>query len=464
MNRIFEQLSKTHAELLFTILFVLYDFLAVFASLFIVDISLSIANVSYAEGKSLFIFIAIAVLWLFVLASAGVFSSNKSFLNIEHSKRTLKGLCLVFCISLFVSSPFFTPSGMGKLFIAFTISSILIFYGHIYLHHHFLFLKKLTGKRILIYGAGHLGRTVYNVMASSRYGLIPIGFVDDNVTSTGKEFYSCGLFGKSCVQVLGSGSALSAIIRAHDVDQVLVAISNISNNQLNEIHSICKAAHVEFSFVPNLFNYSVFDITLTTIGEVPIVLFHAKPISIYPALKRSFDIIVSVFLMIAFFPLACAIFCAVYFQDWSSPFFSHERTGIHGTRFRMYKFRTMHAKSDPYAHTPASSMDDRITKIGRILRKTSLDELPQLFNVLRGDMSLVGPRPEMPFITENYSRIEKMRLQVKPGITGLWQISVDRNLPIHENLEYDLFYIRNCSFFLDLAIILETVAFLFRGI
>ena len=124
----------------------------------------------------------------------------------------------------------------------------------------------------------------------------------------------------------------------------------------------------------------------------------------------------------------------------------------------------MTTESDPYAVNPTGENDSRVTKAGRLLRKTSLDELPQLFNVLKGDMSFVGPRPEMPFIVETYRDIHRERLKALPGITGLWQLSGDREKAIHENMDYDLYYIRNRSFFLDVAILLETLLFAFRGV
>lgn len=127
-------------------------------------------------------------------------------------------------------------------------------------------------------------------------------------------------------------------------------------------------------------------------------------------------------------------------------------------------FSTVTAESDPYAVNPLDMNDSRITRVGRFLRKTSLDEMPQIINVLKGEMSFVGPRPEMPFIVDTYEEIHRERLKVLPGITGLWQLSGDRKRAIHENMDYDLYYIRNMSFFLDVAILLETCIFAFRGI
>ncbi len=144
--------------------------------------------------------------------------------------------------------------------------------------------------------------------------------------------------------------------------------------------------------------------------------------------------------------------------------FRQERIGQNGKPFGMYKFRTMYTDAVPYDYSPCESSDPRITRIGKFLRRTSLDELPQLVNVLQGNMSLVGPRPEMPFIVQQYTERHRQRLQVKPGLTGLWQLSGDRAFLIHENVEYDLYYIQHRNFFMDLAILLHTSIFAMRGI
>jgi len=129
----------------------------------------------------------------------------------------------------------------------------------------------------------------------------------------------------------------------------------------------------------------------------------------------------------------------------------------------MLKFRTMRLDAEPYAHSPEGPRDDRVTPLGRWLRKYSLDELPQLLNVLRGDMSLVGPRPEMPFIVAQYEPWQRRRLDAVPGLTGLWQILGRKDLPLRDNIEYDFYYIRNQSLLLDLAIFLRTIPIVIFG-
>jgi lipopolysaccharide/colanic/teichoic acid biosynthesis glycosyltransferase len=145
-------------------------------------------------------------------------------------------------------------------------------------------------------------------------------------------------------------------------------------------------------------------------------------------------------------------------------FFRQERIGRYGKAFAMYKFRSMYTTVRKYERSPEDSRDPRITPAGRFLRKTSLDELPQLLNVLKGEMALVGPRPEMPYVVKQYTPYEAQRLSVLPGITGFWQLSADRRFVIHESLEYDLYYIEHRGLFLDIAVVLHTLIFAMKGI
>jgi lipopolysaccharide/colanic/teichoic acid biosynthesis glycosyltransferase len=145
-------------------------------------------------------------------------------------------------------------------------------------------------------------------------------------------------------------------------------------------------------------------------------------------------------------------------------FFRQTRVGRDGKLFELFKFRSMHVSAPKYGLHPTTADDPRVTRVGRWLRQSSLDELPQLLNVLKGEMSLVGPRPEMPFIVDTYDARHRQRLQVMPGLTGVWQLSADRSLLIHENIQYDLYYIRDRNFFMDIAILLHTAVFAMKGV
>ncbi|MCU1250206.1 MAG: sugar transferase [Edaphobacter sp.] len=180
--------------------------------------------------------------------------------------------------------------------------------------------------------------------------------------------------------------------------------------------------------------------------------------------KRGCDVIGSLFLLIVLFPLFILIAMLIKMDSPGPALFRHHRVGKDGIPFVLWKFRSMRTDVPVYEASPRSVVDSRLTRVGRLIRRLSLDEMPQLINVLQGEMSLVGPRPEMPFIVARYHPLECERLIARPGITGLWQISPARAFPIHENLQYDLHYIRNQNFLLDCVIILRTIAAVIHGV
>ncbi len=188
-----------------------------------------------------------------------------------------------------------------------------------------------------------------------------------------------------------------------------------------------------------------------------------RPIS-YTLIKRVADMSIAAFVLIVSSPLLLLLVLIVRASSRGPALFFQERVGQGGRRFTMIKLRTMVTTARAYATSPGcDTTDPRITPIGRFLRRTKLDELPQCINVLRGEMSIVGPRPEMPFIVDQYGESERFRLRVKPGITGLWQISPERYQPIHENLHYDRYYITHRSLRLDLAIMLNTLMLMLQS-
>lgn len=172
--------------------------------------------------------------------------------------------------------------------------------------------------------------------------------------------------------------------------------------------------------------------------------------------KHLFDAIAAFFLIIIFAPLMGLIAILIKLTSSGSVFFSHKRVGLNKELFIMHKFRSLHVDTPSYSEKPDSTDDERITLIGKWLRKTSLDELPQLFNVLKGEMSLVGPRPEMPFLAKHYEAWENQRHLVRPGMTGLWQLSPRRQGTIREGISVDLEYIENLSLWNDFKILLRT--------
>lgn len=172
--------------------------------------------------------------------------------------------------------------------------------------------------------------------------------------------------------------------------------------------------------------------------------------------KYLLDFVAALCLILIFSPLMVVIAILIKLSSRGPVFFSHKRVGIYNKLFVIHKFRSLHIDTPSYSEKPDSTEDVRITSIGKWIRKTSLDELPQLFNVLKGEMSLVGPRPEMPFLAEHYEPWENQRHLVRPGMTGLWQLSPRRRGSIREGIPVDLEYIENLSLWNDFKILLRT--------
>lgn len=181
-------------------------------------------------------------------------------------------------------------------------------------------------------------------------------------------------------------------------------------------------------------------------------------------LKPCLDITFALILLVLLLPINVGIGIAIWLDSEGPVFFRQDRYGKNGKLFRIYKFRTMHANVPKEGRSPMINNDPRITRVGRLLRKTSLDEIPQLLNIVRGEMSFIGPRPEQKSIVEQYyTHLERQRFMVTPGITGLWQISPDRISPIHENLQHDDQYINKLSIGMDVKILYWTIKVMLKS-
>jgi putative colanic acid biosynthesis UDP-glucose lipid carrier transferase len=263
--------------------------------------------------------------------------------------------------------------------------------------------------------------------------------------------------------ILGSFDKLLTATRTNGIKRVIIACPLISEDDLEGMCRVMERYQIKYQVLPRLSHFLSQPFTVETFDNMPLVS-PSKPSArpVYSSLKRSFDLffaIMGVALGIVLLPL---IALAIRLESRGPIFFTQFRMGLRNSTFRMIKFRTMYPDKCGYEVTPKASGDMRVTRVGKFLRKTSLDELPQMINVLRGEMSLVGPRPEMPFIVEAYDDLQIQRLSVRPGITGLWQVSDKRKAPIHENVDYDLYYIQNQSLFLDLTIVVMTFLTMFN--
>ncbi len=288
---------------------------------------------------------------------------------------------------------------------------------------------------------------------------------------------------------VGTLDDLPEVIHALGIQEVIITDNSLPSERLFEaMMSIGRKQRVEFRLAPSLVNFMPQKTSVEQIGILPMVRLFREPLSDAERFtKRIFDILISAILLIVLSPLWLLVALFIKLDSKGATLFRQERVGMDGRRFLCYKFRTMRADADENVHREAYRKnieglreeanagddekpvfgkvknDSRITRVGRFLRRTSLDELPQFLNVLIGDMSVVGARPPIPYEVEDYDIRHRKRLDMKPGITGLWQVSGRNRLTFEEMVQIDLYYIENWSLWLDLKIILLTLPAVLRG-
>jgi exopolysaccharide biosynthesis polyprenyl glycosylphosphotransferase len=303
----------------------------------------------------------------------------------------------------------------------------------------------------LIVGTGTTAiRLLQKLQDHPETGYEVVGFLDDR--------YEEGCKDVANRPILGKIDQLRDVAISRNVSEVFISDPSLGHTRMLSLVLDCEDLGITFRVVTNLFEVLTAGTPIDLIDDLPLVRLGREQVAAsYRPLKRAFDVAGALVGLALTAPLL--VWCALRTTQTSPglPFISQERIGQDGAPFRLYKFRTMWRDVDRYAVAPKGVSDPRVTEYGRWLRGTSIDELPQLINVLKGEMSLVGPRPEMRFIAETYDDWQRRRLSVKPGITGLWQILGRKDLPMHENLQYDFYYIRNRSLSLDLSILLRTI-------
>jgi exopolysaccharide biosynthesis polyprenyl glycosylphosphotransferase len=312
--------------------------------------------------------------------------------------------------------------------------------------------------RVLVVGSGDLARET--LMRLHEHP--DIGFRVVGVVGAGEPPESADLGG---YPVLGRMDDLISILERNPVEEVFLAVPEMREDEIfGLVREVLDRTGATCKVVANLLYVIANRAKVDEIIGLPVIAFPGGRLNAFQcAVKRGGDLALAGLGLLCLGPLA-AFFALLIRLDSPGPaLFRHERVGLDGRPFSLLKFRTMFLDSDPYSEAPADQNDSRITRFGRFLRRTSLDELPQMLNILKGEMSLVGPRPEMPFIVATYKPWQAARLRVKPGLTGLWQVAGRKTLPLHDNLEYDFFYVCNPSLALDLEILLRTLPAVLRG-
>jgi exopolysaccharide biosynthesis polyprenyl glycosylphosphotransferase len=322
--------------------------------------------------------------------------------------------------------------------------------------------KGIGVDRVLIIGAGELGRAVMrSILADPSLGYRIVGYLDDDPT---KGNGSLGRF-----KGLGPLDKLSDVLPAEKVDEVIVTLPWMYHRKIMQIVDECERHKVRVRVVPDVFQQRLHYLDLESLNGIPLIgPGPARMSSSAFILKRVIDLSV-VIITLPLWSLLFLVIGALIKLDSRGPvLYKQIRVGRNGQEFYIYKFRSMILGADEMkaelealneADGPLFKIKDdpRLTRLGRLLRRTSLDELPQVINVLRGEMSLVGPRPGTPEEVSKYEPWQRARISVRPGMTGLWQVSGRSNLPFDEMCLLDIFYIENWSLDLDVRILLQTI-------
>lgn len=320
-------------------------------------------------------------------------------------------------------------------------------------------------RAVLILGAGEVGcRLVDQINAQPYLGLKVVGFLDDNPDK------QAGM-----PEVLGPLDCARTVIYEHHVEEVVVALPLSAHQRLTQVVGVLQDLPVRVRVIPDFFSLTLHRASVEEFAGIPMLDLRAPALSEYQRMtKRAFDLLLSLISMPVLLPLMGLIAIAIRLDSPGPVFYHAERAGENGRRFRMHKFRTMVKDADQLQHLVETVTEDgqvlfkhpddpRVTRVGRFLRKTSLDELPQLFNVIKGEMSLVGPRPELPAMVERYAAWQRKRFVVPQGMTGWWQVNGRSDKPMHLNTDDDLYYVQHYSIWLDLQILVRTIWVVMRG-
>lgn len=318
-------------------------------------------------------------------------------------------------------------------------------------------LRRRHPQRLMLVGTGEVAHMILQKTSQARLGYKVIGFIAEQ-----KNGDIAG------VPVLGNPSDLARLVQEYVVDEVIIALPQASHEELLEIISVCESAHVAVRIFPDLFQIIASEVSISDLDGLPMLTVRDVALRGWKlAAKRIMDIVVSGVGLIFLSPFLLFLAFLIKLESKGPVFYSQVRVGLDGKPFPMIKFRSMRVDAEQASGPVWATADDpRKTRLGSLLRATSIDELPQFINVLAGDMSLVGPRPERPMFVEQFKQVVPRymeRHKEKAGMTGWAQVNGLRgDTSIIERTKYDLYYIENWSLLFDLKIILRTIINIFR--
>jgi len=407
------------------------------------------------------LYATVAATWLIVFVALSVYDPGRVRKAIDEFQAVV--VATVFASLIFAGTLYLSLREISRLlFVYFVLLDVLFLLAWRVIARLLWRLFRTRGafeRRVVIAGAGKVGhRIAAEIREYGWTGLTLIGYLDDGPRTH-----------ENSLPLLGTLDDAPRVIHELDVGELIVALPQRAHERMSELIAALQNVSVNIRVVPDYFSLALFRATVEDFGGVPLINLREPALNPYQRLvKRAMDLVLGCVAFVLALPIMGLIALAIKLDSPGPAIFKQQRVGENGHLFWMFKFRTMvpdaeACLSDVIERTADGRVihkkhdDPRVTRVGRFLRRTSLDELPQLWNVLKGEMSLVGPRPELPWLVELYEPWQRKRFAVPQGITGWWQVNGRSDKLMHEHTEDDLYYIQNYSFFLDLQILWKTV-------
>lgn len=421
---------------------------------------------------SLWLYVIVPIIWAAVFVALRIYSPARSLRYTQDLAAVWGGITGASLIFAGVAYLLFRELSRLLFFYFFMLDIAFLSAWRRLLPHFPALMQRLHGadRRVLVVGAGVLGKELGRAIAAhSATGLTLVGFADDD-----PEKQRRGCLG---YPVLGTLQEVPRLAQEYQVQEIIFALPPEQQKTLRSLVMALQAIPANLRLVPDVFDLVFLRASAEEFDGIPLIGLREPAIDrLDRMIKRLFDLVVSALSLILLAPAMMVIALLIKLDSPGPMFFHQLRVGEGGHLFWMVKFRSMidGAEEEEIAlrqSTPDGRLlfakvpdDSRVTRLGRYLRRTSLDELPQLFNVLRGEMSLVGPRPELPWLVETYEPWQRKRLAVPQGMTGWWQVNGRmKRGDLLQRVEDDVFYIKNYSLWLDLRILWKTVLTMIHG-
>jgi exopolysaccharide biosynthesis polyprenyl glycosylphosphotransferase len=426
-----------------------------------------IADIKQPTHVPIWLYPLFSIIWVGILLLLSVYDGRRNLRVVdEFSGLTLASLLAGVSLA---GSLYFSYREISRalflMFVIITYLGMVLWRSSARIAFRLLDGKAHSQRWVLIVGAGPVGRQLQEQIVQKPYlGLRIAGFLDDDPKKQ-----------QSYPDIIGSIIDARRIIRDLTVNDVVIALPQRAHQEVNSLVAELHDLPVKVWVIPDYFHLALHKAEIVEFAGIPMLDLRAPALNDYQRMiKRAFDLFFgSLALPPSLVIMGCAAL-AIWLEDRGAILFRQDRVGENGRVFKMLKFRTMVPNAEQLRHIVEkvdeqgnlihkTAQDPRVTRIGRFLRRTSLDELPQLFNVLSGEMSLIGPRPELPFLVDQYEPWQRRRFAVPQGITGWWQVNGRSDKPMHLNTEDDLYYVQHYSLLLDLQILFKTVGVVLRG-